>query len=287
MGHGGRRFLWRVMAYTLGVALLLAAVGRAWTGVPWGVIDWRWGWGIAALSAACLALTSLLFWMVTLGFDARPRVTLTRMGMLIGASTLLNYLPLRPGLVGRTAYLKVAHQLPVRQSVLIAAMVGGVSLAVLTLAGAAVAMWPGMGGWAGAALAVLAVSLMTGPVTRRMLGRTMRWPWLWAPVRFVEALAGAGRMWLAFRVVGHPIDMSAAMALAAADMLVSLLSLTPNGLGLGEWAVGWGAAILGVGNMPVAQAAKLVDRGVSVLVAAVAGGVSLAVLPRGWKQDVE
>ena len=47
-----------------------------------------------------MATTGLLFWVVTLSFDADPPVGPLKMTQVIAASSLLSYLPLEAGTVG-------------------------------------------------------------------------------------------------------------------------------------------------------------------------------------------
>ena len=46
------------------------------------------------------------------------RITFLEMGKLIAASSVLNYLPMRPGLVGRVVHQELVNAIPMRRSVL-------------------------------------------------------------------------------------------------------------------------------------------------------------------------
>ena len=109
--------------------------------------------------------------------------------------------------------------------------------------------------------------------------RLRPWP-LVSLVRLAEVGCIALRAWAAFRLVGAPIGPSAALALAAVAVIVTMVPLTSNGLGLREWATGLLAPALAGVPMEVAVAADLVARAVELLVAGVAGGAGLAWLGR-------
>jgi hypothetical protein len=84
------------------------------------------------------------------------------------------------------------------------------------------------------ALATLAMHVARGP-----------W-WIAATIalRFIDLLVWAGRYAVVFAIVGHPITVAAAMALAVLCQIAMLVPLVGNGLGLREWAVGAVAGIL-------------------------------------------
>jgi len=273
----GQNF-WRRLGLGVGLVLLLWAIIRAGgelahlslTGAHWGDLLM-----LAGLVGMNLFLTGALHWCVTLSFDARPPVRLGRMMELVVASALVNYLPLGwPGPAARSAYLKLRHQMPVRQSVLALGIVLGLS-ALLAAGVAALALlnYPGKfpaelsgGPWGGALVGLVMLTLLVPPAVRRVFRRPVVWGWAWVPLKAADLAVGAGRLWLAFRVVGHPVGYFDALMLAAADMVVSMLAFTPNGLGLSEWAVGLLAQFLQLSTSPVGQLAKLLDRAVSVLI---------------------
>lgn len=270
----------------VGVALVGAAVwfalGRDWQ-ASLAPLRQAQPWMPAALAAAVAAqllLTGVLFWAVTLSFDATPRVGVLRMSQVIAASSLLNYLPLEAGLIGRAAYLKWRHALPVRQSVLILLVVIALSTIV---PGAAVALalavpepWRPV---VGAAMLLL-MSVATAPAASLLLRRPIRMGWLWVPLRAAELLAGTLRLWLAFQIVGHPMAFHQVLIAASAGFFISLLSPTPNGLGLREWAIAGLSALLAPTSGPAAALASLVDRAIEALVFTPAGLWSMHALRR-------
>ncbi len=112
--------LLRVAGLLVGVGLTGAAawfaLGHDWHRALTPLLNANPMWVIALATAVVgqLLLTGLLFWVVTLSFDAQPPVGPVRMIQVIAASSLLSYLPLEAGFLGRTAYLKLRHGLPVR-----------------------------------------------------------------------------------------------------------------------------------------------------------------------------
>ena len=261
--------------------MLAAAVVVAVTEVDWRVLaDAPW-WAVPTMALAVLAnlvLTAGLFQVITRSFDAVPPVGRGRMFALICASSLLNYLPLRPGLLGRAAYLKLRHQLPVRQSVLILAVtlvVGG-----LVLGATAVAVLASGQQWQPkACVAVLAALLVCSPLARIVAGKLLRRPvvtaWAWLPLKIADMLVGGVKLWLALRVFGQTVTFEQALAVRAVGSVVDMLGVTPNGPGLREWAIGAVAALTGLVEGHIGVAAALFERGVEAVVVAIAGVLSV------------
>ncbi|MCX5658171.1 MAG: lysylphosphatidylglycerol synthase domain-containing protein [Planctomycetota bacterium] len=267
----------RAAMLALGAGLIAAAVffalGRDWKAAlePLAHADPWLGVALAAAVVVQLALTGLLFWAVTLSFDATPRVGPVRMIQVIAASSLLNYLPFEAGLVGRAAYLKWRHALPVRQSVQILLAVIALSVAVPGAAVLVALTTHGSMGVAAGVVALLLLCVVTTPIAKALLKRPIRLGWFWAPLRTAELLAGSLRLWLAFQIAGHPMAFHQVLIAASAGFFVSLLSPTPNGLGLREWVIAGLSSILEPTTGPAAALASLVDRAIEALVFTPAG----------------
>lgn len=268
----------RVIGVTVGAALCVAAIVVAARGVDWSVLRQVSPWQAAALAAGVLGnliVTAAMFWIVTRSFDAQPTVSFGRMTALIGVSALLNYLPLpRPGMVGRTAYLKLKHELPVRQSVMILAVIFASSVAVLGATAVALMAVPGAARWLVAAAALVAISMCTGPIARRVLRRPVVAGWTWMPLRALDMAISAFRVWIAFGIVGVELGYAEAIITGAAALLVRMAGLTPNGLGLSEWVVAALSAALAPVSTATGAAAALIDRAMEVVVISVAGALS-------------
>lgn len=237
---------WRLAGFCVGVLALAAAVLALVS--QRGSLDSAWQsargapvWLIAAallLPLANLLFSSGSFWILTNRFG---RVGFAEMLGLIASAWLLNYLPVRPGLVGRVAYHKVVNNIPVRASAAVLGAnlgVGLVSIALLA-AGAIAASSIGL-----AQSAVIAI--MLGPFAGAGVLAAFAAgfnPWV-RPLaiafafRYADSLVWAARYAVVFAIVGRPIGMPESMALAVVAQAAMLVPFVGNGLGVREWAVG-------------------------------------------------
>ena len=259
------------LALAIGVVLLVGAIMMAATQVNWEQLKQAEPWQVAVLVTAVatnLVMSAVLWWSVTLSFDAKPKVGLGRMFALVCASGLLNYLPLRPGLFGRAAFLKMRHSLPLRQSAWIMVVILGLSGLVLGGA-AAIVQFISPDFQYEVALAAAVLATIAAPIAAgRMLRRKIVAGWLWVPVRIADVLVSAVRLWVVFEVVGQPIGYGEAVLAASAGLFVSMIGITPNGLGLREWAI---AGVTSATSGHVGFAAAVIDRGVEAVVVTLAG----------------
>ncbi|MEM8783221.1 MAG: lysylphosphatidylglycerol synthase domain-containing protein [Planctomycetota bacterium] len=285
----------RVLGWIVGLATLTGAVWFAGGRVDWGVISAIAPAALASIAGLVLAnlvLSGLLFWAVHRALPSEKPVGAPTMVALIAGSALLNYLPaVRAGLFGRAAYLKRQHGVALRDSgwalLIVTAVTAGVFASVagpwlvLRLSTPDGQTAHGLG-WFGSVAATLALI----PGLRFALGGLLEnkqgsasWPSVagWVVLRAVDLLAATGRLWLAFAALGSPIGFAEALVLSAASLLVRLIGLTPNGLGLSEWAVAALSGLLNPVGSGVAAAAALLDRAVEVAVVVVAGGGAV-----GW-----
>lgn len=231
---------------------------------------------LAAAVTGNLIVTTAIWWVITLSFDTRPKVQPSRMAALICVSALLNYLPMRPGFLGRAAYLKLMHGLPVRQSLVILLIVLVLGTVVL-IASATIVLWvPSRYQLVVGMATVAATSAVTGPLATKLLRRRIIGAWLWVPLRLVDILINGVRLWLALAIVGIEVPMDRTLIVAATGMLVSLAGITPNGLGLREWIIAALAGALEPATVIDALAAALIDRAVEAIVVT---GTGLACLP--------
>lgn len=256
----------RIMLYAVGVLLLAAAViivVRDGDTMRQALDAARWApaWMFALLLVLPVLnwlLTSVVLWLLTRRFAPVP---LSDMSALTAVATMLNVLPLRPGLLGRIVYLRQAHGVRVRDAlrVVIESMVLTLTAAAVTLAAVhTLGPW----GWLVAAL------VLCSPMAMARLG--VRDPALGrhgSPalcVRAMEMAVWTTRYWLVFAIVGRPIDMPAAVMLAAAAQTVALL---PIAVGLREWTV----ALLSAGT-PIGLTADLLHRAAELAVSLPLGG---------------
>lgn len=292
-GTGGWR---RAVTWVLGLLLIAAAVWavvtqgqaleRAADEVRARAASGGWGAGGLWVPVAMLLLLPVGNWLATAGqfwlvMGRYGRVGFVEMCWLIGGSWLMNYLPLKPGLVGRMAYHRVVNGVPLATGVWAWALglAAGV-FGVVTFTGAAAGMaamgWlgptlvealpagsAGGGGGGGAAArpeaaalaamlgaaagALLVAGVIAGRVeARRGLGTTggllLRLT-LATGCKWIDLLCAAGRAWAALALVGYPVDAGTALLVAVVSQAVGLL---PVPLGVREWAVG-----LTVASLPV------------------------------------
>jgi uncharacterized membrane protein YbhN (UPF0104 family) len=258
-------------ALACGVALVIGAIIQASTQVDWSHLQKAEPWQILVMIAAVctnLVLMGVLWWVIILSFDARPKVGFYKMFALVCASGLLNYLPLRPGLFGRATYLKVKHNLPLRQSLISVIVVMGLATLVLGTSAAIVQFIPTSFQIIVGAVAFVTFCCVLPIAAKRILKREIKKGWMWVPIRTADLLATSLRLWVVFQVIQEPITFDQAILAASAGLFVSLLGITPNGLGLREWAIA-GATAHVVGH--AGFAAAVIDRGVEAIVVTVVG----------------
>ncbi|MGQ0629397.1 MAG: hypothetical protein ACT4PL_15025 [Phycisphaerales bacterium] len=267
--------------YALALALLVAAVYAVR-----GSITADLGAAVARLSVAdalVLGLFPLGNWLLTgLMFHVLTRhfgqVGRGEMMALIGASWLLNYLPLQPGLIGRVAYHRAVNGIPVRSSLMVILAAFGCTFgAAGMMVGAVLA--------AGAFAAQVVTMLSVPPV---LLGGAAVVCWILAPrgaawrlltaglLRFLDMSLAAARYSVVFAALGATLPEGGAAKVAAAAQVAML---PPLPFGLREWTVhAVGSGLLGTGAPGLT--ADLANRALELAVALPVGLVSSAWLYR-------
>lgn len=286
-----RRAALRVVGLLVGVAVLIAAIRFAMAETE------GFASAIAALrdpppAAVALVLASVLVGMALSGtlFHILMRrfgsVPFGEMQALIAASTLANYLPLKPGLLGRVAYHRVRHGIrpadTLRGLVEAIALSGVVasmfllSLALLRHLGAGVGVGVGVEidpAWSLVAPAVFALGAVR-PGLRTIVQALL--------VRQAELALWTLRYWAVFRLVGAPIGLETAIVLGSVSVIATLVPFISNGLGIREWLIGLLAPF--VSDQPVTSAqaivAELVHRAAEIAVVGPVGLVATAWLVR-------
>jgi hypothetical protein len=219
---------------------------------------------LAGSVALNLALTGALFSVLISRYG---RVGIVEMQALIASATLLNYVPLRPGLFGRLAYHRAYNSIPLTNSVktvLQAAFISSLVAAYLALASMLAAR----------GLADLRVMALAPPPLLFIAAFFWRRARVWLAavgVRWLELLVIAARYHAAFALIGSPIDATTSVALACVSMIAALVPFLSNGLGLREWAVGLLAPLLTSCDMTQAMTADLVNRAAELIVVLIAG----------------
>ena len=272
----------RPLALAVGLALLVAAVAavvrqRDVIGDALAAVGHPSPGAVALLLvavAANVALTGLVFSIL---MARHGRVELLEMQALLAGATLLNFLPLRPGLFGRVAYHRAFNAIPATASVktVVEAMVLSLAVAcylvvVLVICGrGALPLWAGLG---------LPVPLLAGavlwPRLRRLAAAGL--------VRYLEVGVWAARYAAAFALLGSPIEMASALAFACIACITMLVPLVGNGLGVREWATGAAAPLLTCYVVPLGLAAELVNRAGELLMVTLLGSAGLAHL--AWRR---
>ncbi|QDU34208.1 hypothetical protein KS4_22730 [Poriferisphaera corsica] len=264
----------------LGLALLLLAIYYAFQNLSFVTLQSihpLYLFAIIALVFLNLLLTSSLFHIITKSFPTTSPVRFRLMFKLITASSLLNYIPLlRPGLWGRAAYLKSSHNLALKDSLLILAIILGLSLYIFIPAASILLLgviyqFPSFAINLILLFAFILLTLIprfTKPLIQKLLlNRThaIVTPTLWPLLKIIDMLIAALRLYLAFLALGSPISYHSALLATAASLLIKLLGLTPNGLGLSEWTVAGLIALTTPITAPLAAAAALIDRAADIL----------------------
>ncbi len=305
-----------VLMFALAVVLLVTCIALAVHGVDkeaWGRLRHANPRDVTCMMSLVLFSILLNGWMfktVAIPFeDPQRRVSLINMTALIGSTCLLNYLPMWAGMIGRSAYLKRYHGVRYRSSMLMMLMVAAVTASVYTVLIAATlwrqrfdTLW-----WIAVIGSLVAIAVagmpMMAAVSRRFPGvpdSTSDWfsnataaarlmAILVFMARAVDVGLTAGRLWLASRVFGTPIDFTAAVVMAASGMFITLVTPLPNGLGVRELLYFWmaqagvGGAMLKTGALGTALG--LIDRGAEAVVFVTAGLTSMAWLHRKRKSS--
>ena len=288
----------QILSYAVGLALVALALGwiavfhRAEFGEAIGRVSGASPLALVALvvlPALNWLVVSLSFWTLTVRFG---RVDLPEMSALIGSAWLLNYLPMRPGLIGRLAYHKRYNGIRVRDSVRVLAesvSLTFVAIAVLFVAAVAARV---SGREAAAAVVVVAGGALTLVASIALACAGSPW-WRFGAafaLRLADMLIWAARYAVVFALVGRSVDFGQAVAIAAISQIAIAVPFSGNGLGLREWAVALTAGALpvwyvgesgfGASDAAVGLAADLINRAAEIVVAGVVGAVSIGALSR-------
>jgi len=286
----------RVIGYAVGVLLLAAAVWAVASqrGAVAGSMD-----AVRAAPAWMVAVALLLpvgNWLATAASlraltlrRARGRhVARGEMLALVGSAWLLNYLPLRPGMVGRIAYHKRVNGIAVRDSVLVlveANAMTAVAVGLMLAIAVALRAAPAGASWSWLVLvlpgAVLAAAWGAGAA------RGASWT-AWAvaaTARYADLMVWLARYACAFALLGRPLSVEGAAVLAAVSQAAFLVPFVGNGLGVREWGIGlvaasWAGADSAREAAAFGLAADLLNRAVEVAVSVPVGIACTAWLGR-------
>ncbi len=274
----------RVCGFAIGCALLVAAILAIARSAP--TLDHvreviiRPNWALITL-AIVAALGNVvgsggMFYALV---RRHGRITLIEMQGLVAASSVLNYLPLRPGLVGRIAYQQVVSGIPVRRSTLSiieAAVVCGLSIVWMAFAVALVhfAQARVMGGIV-AALPICSalVFAATGEASWHVYLEAVFWRW-------IDLLAWSFRYAAVFALLGLDLTPERAAAAACLAAAANMVPFVGNGLGVREWAIGLAGPALASWTTDIGLAAELLNRVVDLVVVVPIGCAAMPKIAR-------
>lgn len=187
------------------------------------------------------------------------RVGRAEMAGLIASAWLLNYLPMKPGMLGRIAYHKHVNGVRYADSARVVGfglLLTGVSLGILIV----VALLVRTAGPAWIWCSVPAMVLGLASIVTRSRG-----PWAGrlvygAFLRYLDSMIWVCRYAAAFALVGAPLDFADSVTVAAVSQVALLIPVSGNGLGVREWGVR-------LVTSPAGLLADLVNRAAEVAVA--------------------
>jgi len=185
------------------------------------------------------------------------------------------FLPLRPGLIGRIAYHKKVHDIRVRDSMKVLLQASVISIALAGYFAIAIGV---------TAFTYVPLLLTACAIVPVMIGLAFRPTWrlymLASLVRYTELLIWMLRYWLAFRLLGLPISLEAALTMACISSVATMIPIFSNGLGIREWAIGLAAPLLTEHVLEIGLTADLVNRAAELIVATICGLAALGLLNR-------
>lgn len=263
--------------FAAAIVALLSRQGdleRAWGSAreaPWWLIA-----AVVGLPLLNLGVVSVGFTVITRRFG---RVGWVEMGALISSAWLLNYLPMRPGMIGRFAYHKKVNGIRAVDSVRVlieALFLSTTSMVALVAVGLLVpgdGVWPV--GW-GVGLAVVGPPAAAWAAAPLLAWRGLHhWRYLvgWG-TRYIDAAIWAARYMAVFELVGEPVSFGFACFLAGVSQVAFLIPISGNGVGLREWSIGLATGGTGI-------LADVVNRAGEVIAALVGGLIGGWYVSRG------
>lgn len=285
----------RAIGFAVGILLLAAALWAVFTShdalaaLRSGLTESSWSLRILAIALPIInwILISISFWLLTRRFG---NVALLEMHALIGSAWLLNYLPLRPGMIGRMAYHKTIHNIRVTDSIRIMVIsVALTAIATAVLLGLSILAIPLHTPFAWSLLALPAFLLLALGIILALRARSIFDPRaaliLAFAVRFLDILTWVARYAVVFTLIGHPISIAQAALITAVSQLAMTIPLAGNGLGLREWGIGLTLPIAAANTArSVGLSADLLNRAAELLIALPVGLLSAALLAHRYRK---
>lgn len=216
-------------------------------------------------------LTAALFHILMRRYATIP---FAEMLALMTATACANYLPLKPGFVGRVAYHRIRHGIRATHTLRTIVEAIGLSGTVASLFLASLFFLQSIGvpgEFAMMAPSLLAIAGFAQPLRSLALALL---------VRQAEFVLLTFRYWAVFRLIGAPIDLDAAIVLASVNAIATLIPLVSNGLGIREWLTGLITPWVSPDTFAEGVIAELVHRVAEVAVITPLGILSMIGLAR-------
>ncbi|MBG80727.1 MAG: hypothetical protein CMJ39_08485 [Phycisphaerae bacterium] len=274
--RGRRWYYWRLLAMVIGILLLVGAIvmvalQRDTIASAFQAMAQPQPGPILLLIASMLAtifVTGVQFNLLL----SRHRLPMLEMQGLIAGSALLNFLPLKAGLLGRITYHQVVNGIRPLETVQAMLLARGSGLVVIGFTALALFLRDLADGplWAYALLPAVVPGWF-------LMARFTRITALVVILKYGDLLLMAIRYYCAFMLMGETIGFDVCMGLACIGMLAGAIPFLTGGLGLREWLVGWFTTILVVmpGALELGLLADLINRGIELAVLIPVGGVSI------------
>lgn len=245
---------------------------------------------------AAVFVMPLVSWLATsatfsLLSQRYARVPWQDMTALIGTAWLLNALPLRPGMVGRLAFHKKYHHMPITASirVMLLAMVLSLVALVLLFVAAILVLQIASQTVQIVVLLIPTVAIGVAAMGAKFMGMTY-----WREVaalffKSIDMLSWVVRYALVFSLVGQSLSVEHIVLIACVGQIAMLVPITGNGLGLREWVVGLTLAAAAQPGMreqatAIGLTADLVNRAAETLLSVPVGIVSSAFVARAARR---
>lgn len=249
----------RPLRFIIAIALLAAAVSAVSThaadaprALRAGVIASPW------LAAAAILLPAVNWLIMSVSLwsliNRYGRVPLREMICLVGAGWLLNYLPMRPGLLGRVAYHKTVHGVAIRDSIRVSVWSIGCAAAAIAVLAPACLLAARLADPATQLLSIAAPIALLAAVAIALPRPGPRLIAFNMVLRYLDLLTWTCRYMVVFALIDHPISWPGAGALACVIQIPMLIPLVGNGLGLREWTVGAMSGVLPEGMFTAKRA---------------------------------
>ncbi|MHC4107421.1 MAG: hypothetical protein ACYSTY_04965 [Planctomycetota bacterium] len=200
---------------------------------------------------------------------------------MIASATLLNFLPLRPGLFGRIAYHHAVNGIAVVDSGKTVVQAIGLSAAVAAYLVASLLVTAHLA-WSPQAAVILPIPALA---VAGLLPAVRVWAWA-GLARYLDVLVWSLRYHAAFMLIGSPIAFSSAVAFACLGLIANLVPLLSNGLGAREWAIGLTAPLLTPYVVGLGLTAELVNRAAELIVVVPLGLCGLWFLARRRRRQI-